>query len=375
MKATKAARRMLSGGCTALLLAFTTASVARADPGGTNAGTGASTTSQYRPKGRPPSAGSDATAKSSPRVITTPADGAFFYGIVGQDFAVADGARGYYTIEKPYVASTDFHSLAELAVSSSSDELAQVIEVGWTVDPGLNGDNDPHLFVYHWVDGARTCYNACGFVPVPNEQGYAAGMKLPVTSTPLQFSILHHGTAWLVGFNGHTFGYFPDSLWSAKFTLTGLVQWFGEVAAAVGETTPCTEMGNGKFAVSPTAAQIRNIGYFPARVDLKARDVATKPDLYTILKVLPAGYRFGGPGASCRSAPDVIGDTPTVATHVITASNLVVGTTGTITDPLCEDLNKVVSQTPAPGTHVSVGSTVNFIYAVPPANGCPVPPK
>ena len=28
----------------------------------------------------------------------------------------------------------------------------------------VTGDEDPHLFVYHWVNRQTSCYNACGFV-------------------------------------------------------------------------------------------------------------------------------------------------------------------------------------------------------------------
>lgn len=45
-----------------------------------------------------------------------------------------------------------------------SEDGRHIVEVGWTVDRELNGDAQPHLFVYHWVDGQATCYNGCGFV-------------------------------------------------------------------------------------------------------------------------------------------------------------------------------------------------------------------
>lgn len=74
-----------------------------------------------------------------------------------------------------------------------SSDQRQALEVGWKMDRGLNGDDTPHLFVFHWVDGARTCYNGRGFVP-RNEPGYTAGATLPVSvSAP---KILHTEQLW-----------------------------------------------------------------------------------------------------------------------------------------------------------------------------------
>jgi hypothetical protein len=88
---------------------------------------------------------------------------------------------------------------------------------------GTNGDDNPHLFVYHWLNGNQTCYNGCGFVP-RNEPEYTAGMTLPVNSTPVQFAIWHHDAAWWVGYNHHWIGSFPDTIWADQFKVTGLVQ-------------------------------------------------------------------------------------------------------------------------------------------------------
>ena len=375
-------RRGLYVCCLAVLAAIAAAGSASAASGATASGvtaSGATTSgataargtvaqvaSQYRPKGRPPPVGT--RAGSAPRVVPDPDDGIFRYAQAAQN-AVADGAWGYYTVAKPVVAATDFHSLAELAVLSSDQH--QVVEVGWTVDRGLNGDDDPHLFVYHWVDGHKTCYNSCGFVP-RNEPGYTAGMKLPVSTTPVQFAILHHGTEWLVGYNGHWVGSFPDTLWTNRFKVTSLVQWFGEVDGST--ATPCTEMGNGQFADSTTAARIQKVGSWPGQIVPNLITSAPNPDMYTVLRTDAAGIRFGGPG-DCKTVPNVVGDSTITATHVITAAGLVLGTIGTVTDPLCEDLNKVISQSPAPGTRIAAGSTVSYEYGVAPASGCPVDPK
>jgi hypothetical protein len=175
----------------------------------------------------------------------------------------------------------------------------------------------------------------------------------------------------LVGYNGHWVGSFPDSEWTnPTFKVTGIVQWFGEVNTPTANPTPCTQMGNGEPASSPTAARIEKIGFWNAGGRSGFATFATNPDLYTAS--YSSGIRFGGPGA-CTAVPNVIGDSRTVATDVITAAGLVPGNTAPVTDWLCEDLNNVLSQTPAPGTQLSAGLAVSFTYGVPPATGCPDP--
>jgi Neprosin len=340
-------------------------------------------TSQYAPKGKPPPFRADAAggATVTPFVLPRPGSGVYLYATaIARTLAVADGARGYFTIAKPVVAAGG-HSLAEIAVESPDEH--QVVEIGWTVDRGLNGDDDPHLFVYHWINGQGTCYNGCGYVPisVPGLPTYAAGMKLPVSSTPVEFAIYHHGTGWLVGYNNHWIGSFPDSEWTnPTFKVTGKVQWFGEVNTPTANPTPCTQMGNGEPASSATAARVEKIGFWGGGGPVG--DFETNPDLYSGdvlyspgpggIGFGPSGFRFGGPGA-CSTVPDIIGDSRTVATSEITAAGLVRGNATPVTDWLCEDLNNVLSQTPVPGTQLSRGLAVSYTYGVPPATGGPKP--
>ena len=356
-------RRALYAGCAAMVVAgAVTGSASASSITGGPGKIAPQATTESTPKGQPPPVG--ANAAEAPNVITTPADGMFQYAQASQS-VLSDGARGYYTIAKPVLAPGDSHSLAELAVESS-DQM-QVIEVGWTVDRGLNGDDDPHLFVFHWIDGARTCYNACGFVPF-NEPGYTAGMKLPVTSNPVQFNILHHGTEWRVGYNGHWVGAFPDSEWTNRFKVTGLVQWFGEVATPTASS--CTEMGNGQPASSATAARIERIGFAPARVTAAIATGATSPDAYSVLRTGADSMRFGGPG-SCRTVPNIVGTPKTLAAGTITNAGLIAGRATPITDTSCNNVNMVVTQTPAAGSRIPSGSRVNYQFGAPPKTGCP----
>lgn len=294
----------------------------------------------------------------------------FRYAGAHQRGVRVDGARGYYTIERPRVAPADYHSLGEISVADATED--QIVEIGWTVDRAVFGDDDPHLFVYHWVDGEETCYNGCGFVP-GNDPTYRVGMKLPTSTTPVQFSIVHRGSEWLLGYNGHWVGSFPDTLWGNRFKVGAVVQWFGEVSSST--PTPCTDMGNGRFGASASAARVQDIGFWPGQVSPNIQINATTPALYTAVKTGPASFRYGGTG-DCRTVPNLIGALPSNANRAITASGLVVGTVGTVVDPLCEDIGRVLSRSPSAGTTlVPGGSSVNYRYGVEPRGGCPTAPQ
>ena len=93
--------------------------------------------------------------------VPRPAPPVKYHYSSGLQYAETDGTYANLVIGKPDLAEEDYHTLAEIAVQSADGK--QIVEVGWTVDRGVNGDDDPHLFVYHWVDGKETCYNGCGF--------------------------------------------------------------------------------------------------------------------------------------------------------------------------------------------------------------------
>ena len=207
-----------------------------------------------------------------------------------REFRSATQTTGQYAQARPRVAAGDYHSLAEIA--GESEDGAQIIEIGWTVDPSLNGDAAPHLFVFHWVDGLGTCYNACGFKQV--SQTRVPGMAVTVTAKPQLYGFRFHQNKWWVAYQGEWIGYFPASLWQANFKKLGLVQWFGEVAA--GSDHPCTDMGDGKFGTKRGSAVITGMN-FGAGAPASAVPFATDARYYTIGAFTGSSYRFGGPGA------------------------------------------------------------------------------
>jgi hypothetical protein len=236
------------------------------------------------------------TAVVTPPVATTTAaaDGkekvTYLYN-VGSQQAETDGFYTNVTISKPKLDKRDYHTLAELAVQSADGQ--QIVEVGWNVDRVVNGDDDPHLFVYHWVNRVPTCYNGCGFVQYSKTVVPGATLTYDVTK---KFGIQYFNGAWWVAFDSEWIGYFPETLWNdqgIKFSRTGLLQVFGEVAAT--SDKPCTEMGNGQTSDRSTAALMASISYLNGPA--VAMSMRTTSDVYPIAPLSARTFRYGGPGA------------------------------------------------------------------------------
>jgi hypothetical protein len=222
------------------------------------------------------------------REVVTGQDQVNYLYTVGKQSAVADAVSGLLSVANPKVAQKDWHSLAEIAVQSADEQ--QVVEVGWTVDRSTFGDDQTHLFVYHWVNGKPTCYG-CDFVPY--KYATVRPGDILAEGTNKQFGIQHANNAWWIAYDSEWIGAFPDRLWDNPFTQTGLVQVFGEVAAS--STRPCTQMGNGNTTDTSAAARIGSITYLngPA-VQLR---VSSTTDVYSANQLSDRTFRYGGPGA------------------------------------------------------------------------------
>ncbi|WP_441247915.1 neprosin family prolyl endopeptidase [Kitasatospora sp. McL0602] len=188
---------------------------------------------------------------------------------------------------------TESHSLQELALQSA--DRKSTVEIGWTVDLGLNGDTRPHLFVYHWVDGAESCYNGCGFVQV--SRSAKAGMTVGAGSSA-RFAIQNVKGDWWVFYNDQAVGYFPGSLWNGAYNRAQVVTAFGEVAHAAGAT--CEDMGDGWAADSRRSSWIDSY-YLVGATDSPALTVsATSPELYSSASPTATSFHLGGAGSgSC----------------------------------------------------------------------------
>jgi uncharacterized protein (TIGR03382 family) len=195
----------------------------------------------------------------------------------------------------PAVGVGDFHSLAEIAVESG--DAQQIVELGWTIDVQVNGDLQPHVFSFHWVDGQETCYNGCGFVQVSPDK--RPGMRI-VPGEAHRYEIkLVNGDWWLL-YDGEAMGYYPQSEFKSGFTQATLVQWFGEVAAAT--ASPCTQMGNGKIGSDAASAGFDDLHVFDAGGGSVAAAAqlatVTNSTLYGAGRTTPTSFGFGGPGAT-----------------------------------------------------------------------------
>jgi Neprosin len=183
------------------------------------------------------------------------------------------------------------HSLQEISLQDSAQQ--QTVEIGWTVDRGLNGDTAPHLFVYHWVNGQGTCYNGCGFVQVSTAN--APGMTV-ATGQSAQYGILFYQGNWWVQYNNDWVGYFPGSLWNNAYTSAQLISAFGEVAES--GSPSCTDMGNGAFGTAGNSSWISD---YQLQGTSDAPDLslnATTPADYGYGQTSPTSYHLGGPGGS-----------------------------------------------------------------------------
>ncbi|MET0415890.1 MAG: neprosin family prolyl endopeptidase, partial [Actinoplanes sp.] len=134
----------------------------------------------------------------------------YLYNVARQD-AEFEGAYATLWIAKPRLEKHDYHTLAELAVQSA--DATQIVEIGWTVDRLVNGDDDPHLFVYHWVDNKTSCYNGCGFVQV--SKNIKPGDTLAY-DTAKKFGIQNFNGSWWVAYDSEWIGYFPEEIWNKE---------------------------------------------------------------------------------------------------------------------------------------------------------------
>ncbi|MFI5934982.1 neprosin family prolyl endopeptidase [Actinoplanes sp. NPDC051494] len=241
---------------------------------------------EYGPKGTT----ADTVPPTPPTAGRAASDVVFHYA-VGSQTGATDGSWANLSIATPELDTDDYHTLTEIAVRSADEQ--QTVEVGWNVDRTVNGDADPHLFVFYWKDGVPTCYNACGF------QQYSSTVKpgdtLP-TGEAKRFGVQHSAGNWWIAYDSEWVGYFPDRLWDGRYTRAGFTQWFGEVAAS--SAAPCTDMGNGQPASSGTAARVGSISMTEGPEPIAAVEtIPRNSPYYSVDRRSDRTFRFGGAGA------------------------------------------------------------------------------
>ena len=230
-----------------------------------------------------------------------------FYG-GGKQTVSTDTSTISFSVEKPSCTSTFcWHSLAENAVESADQQ--QIVEWGWNVDTAVNGNSNPHLFAFRWVNGVGGTYNGSGWV---NAVGSTcpAGMDINAdvsvgSANVYNFAIQHLNNAWWTAYKGNWCGAYPDSVWSgatppATFTQAGLVQIFGEVAAKDSAPTG-VQMGSGVLgAASPSAgARASSFGLGTTTMTTPALtmfNIPSVPTHYNAVLTPPSlrTFRYGG---------------------------------------------------------------------------------
>jgi neprosin-like protein len=198
----------------------------------------------------------------------------FFYGTGQQGYTAAGSGVGQgssliqanLTVETPAVCSGDgAHSLAEIAMTTGAPGSRNIVEIGWTVDPAINGGSSaPYLFVHEWRNELPMGYNGTGsstFVDyAPTTLN--AGQPMPVAGgASKQFAIQYFGGNWWTQYDTQWIGYFPGTNWSSysppqTFTnaTSNYGQGFGELAAW--NTTPRSDMGNALLGTNTSSARV-----------------------------------------------------------------------------------------------------------------------
>jgi hypothetical protein len=211
------------------------------------------------------------------------------------------GAAASIEVWRPEV-EPDGHSLAEVAIRGGP-ELTDIVEIGWSVAPRVNGDRRPHLFVKRWLDGVP-CEGSCGFRGWSS--GFAAGMDLsPWIGKSIQVGWLSWEGRWWAWFEGAWLGWFDADSWSVPYRRGQAAQWFGEVFF----TTPRSSvpMGSGLRPPAAKAARISGIcDVAPGELTCQARRSrlprVTDARVYALQSESDSAFRYGGPG---EAASDV----------------------------------------------------------------------
>lgn len=228
------------------------------------------------------------------------AETCYYYGSAGISRDVMGGGMTT-SVDRPLYVTTkgQGHSLNEIAVQGGVKN-GNIVEVGWIVSTDMNGDADPHIFVYHWINWDGQGYDGYGWVQFSNRYYPTQNISALLRRELYLGYVLYDGN-WWAWFDGDWLGYFPETLWGNNFGAATTVQWFGEVATNNG-VPPQIQMGDGKLPPPPTAAHMYNV----CDVDVKAwtcfvrndQQLATPaaPKFYSISQTGFGDLRYGGPG-------------------------------------------------------------------------------
>lgn len=230
-----------------------------------------------------------------------------------------------FSIDRPFQAEPsnnsiqqdDDHDLREIALSKPGTGGDNTLEVGVTIDRAVNGDSDPHIFNFSWVDGVGKGYNggngwlnsancaADGVCPGANVSAHIGTSKdmgwsyfdgiTPPGVTPGWWA--HYNLKWIgvyVDGGANCSGCSGGAQWTVPFKNMNEIQLFGEIAGGAVET--CSDMGNGDFATATTGATIS--GYTqnsPGIAPSLAVGTVTNSARWSV-NGSGTSFRYGGPG-------------------------------------------------------------------------------
>jgi len=196
------------------------------------------------------------------------------------------------------------HALVELSAQLGTSPR-HAAEVGVRVSPPDYGDTAPHLFVFAWAAGRRTCYDGCGWADASTDVRPGDSLDARVGTEVTLGLVLVEG-AWWAWMDDHWLGAFSPEVWSSAFTEADGLQWFGEVYA---DPPPArSEMGTGVAADAPGAATLRGLCRVPwdrwvCEEELATVPFSDEPARYGAVRWPDGRLTYGGPGTGPELTP------------------------------------------------------------------------
>ena len=194
------------------------------------------------------------------------------------------------------------HALVELSAQLGTSPR-HAAEIGIRVSPADHGDADPHLFVFAWAAGRRTCYDGCGWADASTDVRPGDSLAVRV-GTEVTLGLVLVDGAWWAWMDDRWLGAFSPEIWSSAFTEADGLQWFGEVYT---DHPPArSEMGTGVPAGAPGAATMRGLCRVPwdrwaCEEEPGVAPFADAPARYGAVRWPDGRLTYGGPGTAPSS--------------------------------------------------------------------------
>lgn len=206
------------------------------------------------------------------------------------------GASAYLTQHNPFIDPINGkYSFAEIRVHSD----AGIVAVGWQ----KTVFDETRLITSWWKDNYdfQCNYDECGWVQISNY--YFPGMPLNQNNNGIYYEIRNYNGDWWIMWNGEWLGYYPGYLWEGRFSKGNRVIYEGEIGSKVPIKVTSTDMGNGLWASSTSAAKIYSQKYLDLYGNWNyatTTKYTSAPSLYSVVSTSPSSMRYGGPGGNIK---------------------------------------------------------------------------